>query len=292
MTTRPWPCPLFGRKSRPRRPARSPARPAPGGARRPPGPRGTAQLRRHRNRFGPAGTGAAERRRPSASPSPRQASSRSISARIPLTPRPRPRHRADLRDRRLAGHSHLADIDIGQANNITTLQATLPGDTLTFGVIADASGGLGNVAASTGVITVTGLDTSHSGTGNGNVDLRAAGPLTVVRQAVLDTGTGTISLAADVNADGTGNSNSGAVYRQRRDCGFGQPRHAAPSRCAAMPSTSTPAPTRPWSAPLAILANHPHRHPHRAEYCPPRWPSTPAATSSSPTWGVSIPFTR
>ena len=113
------------------------------------------------------------------------------------------------------GTSHFADIDIGQANNITTLQATLPGDTLTLGVIADASGGLGNVAASAGVITVTGLDTSHASTSNGNVDLRAAGPLTVVRQAVLDTGTGTISLAADVNADGTGNSNSAALFIAR-----------------------------------------------------------------------------
>ena len=108
--------------------------------------------------------------------------------------------------------SHSADIDIGQANNITTLQATLPGDTLTLGVIADASGGLGNVAASAGVITVTGLDTSHASAGNGNVDLTAAGALTVDRQALLDTGTGTISLAADVNADGTGNSNSGVLF--------------------------------------------------------------------------------
>ena len=108
--------------------------------------------------------------------------------------------------------SHFADIDIGQANNITTLAATLPGDTLTLGGIADASGGLANVAASAGVININGLDTSHAGAGEGNVDLKAAGALTVSRNALLDTGTGTISLAADVNADGTGNSNSGELF--------------------------------------------------------------------------------
>ena len=108
--------------------------------------------------------------------------------------------------------SHFADINISQAKNVTTLQAALTGATLSLGVISDTSGGLGNVAASAGVITVTGLDTSHAGAGGGSVDLMAAGALTVARNALLDTGTGTISLAADVNADGTGNSNSGELF--------------------------------------------------------------------------------
>jgi hypothetical protein len=110
------------------------------------------------------------------------------------------------------GTSHFATLYIGRANNITTLQATLAGDMLTLGVIANGSVGLGNVAASADVITVTGLDTSHAGAGNGNVDLRAAGPLTVAPGALLDTGTGTLALAADVNADGTGNSNTAALF--------------------------------------------------------------------------------
>jgi hypothetical protein len=111
--------------------------------------------------------------------------------------------------------SHFATLDIGQANNVATLQAALDGDWLTLGVIANASGGLGNVAASAGTITVTGLDTSHAAVGQGNVDLRAAGWLTVAPNALLDTGTGTIALAADVNADGTGNSNSGVLFIAR-----------------------------------------------------------------------------
>src|SRR5262249_50102590 len=56
--------------------------------------------------------------------------------------------------------SHYAILDLGQANNITTLGATLPGDELSLGVIANTSGGLGNVAASAARVTVTGLDTS------------------------------------------------------------------------------------------------------------------------------------
>src|SRR5262245_20269566 len=113
------------------------------------------------------------------------------------------------------GTSHFATLDIGQANNIPTFKATLSGDALTLGVIANASGGLGNVAASAGVITVTGLDTSHAGAGNGDVDLKSAGALTVAEGALLDTGTGTLALAADVNADGTGNSNSGELVIAR-----------------------------------------------------------------------------
>jgi hypothetical protein len=77
-------------------------------------------------------------------------------------------------------------------------------------VSADASGGLGNVAASAAAITVAGLETAHAGAG-GNVDLKAAGPLTVLPYALLETGAGTISLAAGVNADGTGSSTGGKL---------------------------------------------------------------------------------
>src|SRR5262245_66180821 len=59
------------------------------------------------------------------------------------------------------GASHYATLDISRANTIATLEAALDGDGLTLGVIANASGGLGGVAASAGVITVTGLDTSQ-----------------------------------------------------------------------------------------------------------------------------------
>jgi hypothetical protein len=109
------------------------------------------------------------------------------------------------------GASHFAVVDISQSNSISTLQANLAGDALTLGRIADASGGLGNVAASAGAITVVGLDTAHASTGSGNVDLKAAGPLTVAGAALLTTGTGTISLAAGVNADGTGSSGGGKL---------------------------------------------------------------------------------
>jgi sugar lactone lactonase YvrE len=108
--------------------------------------------------------------------------------------------------------SHFAILDISQANDISTLQADLPGDALTLGGIADASGGLGNVAASAGTITVTGLDTAHAGAGSGNVDLEAAGDLTVAPGAPLDTGMGTIALTAGVNADGTASSTGGELF--------------------------------------------------------------------------------
>ena len=123
------------------------------------------------------------------------------------------------------GASHFATLDVSQANNVPTLQAILSGDALTLGVIANPSGGLGNVAASAGTITVTGLDTSHAGAGNGNIDLTAAGALTVARTALLETGAGTISLAADVSADGTASSARRQVDdRHRGDGGVGQRR--------------------------------------------------------------------
>src|SRR5262249_36202879 len=56
-----------------------------------------------------------------------------------------------------------------------------------------------------------GLETAHAGAGSGNVDLRAAGALTVASNALLETGTGKISLAAGVNADGTGSGGGGKL---------------------------------------------------------------------------------
>jgi hypothetical protein len=85
------------------------------------------------------------------------------------------------------GASHFATVDISQANDIATLQAALDGDGLTLGVNVNASGGLGSVAASAAAITVAGLDTAHAGAG-GNVDLKAAGALTVASGTLLETG--------------------------------------------------------------------------------------------------------
>ena len=46
---------------------------------------------------------------------------------------------------------------------------------------------------------------------NGNLDLKATGNLTVDSGAIVQTGTGTISLAADVKADGTGDDGVGTL---------------------------------------------------------------------------------
>jgi hypothetical protein len=117
----------------------------------------------------------------------------------------------------LAG-SQSATINISAANNVSTLLAALPGDTLAVGPLADIAGGLGNLTASASAIRVTGpVDTSHASAGNGNVDLKATGDLTVAgspvlpHHGVLSTGTGTLSLAADVSAAGAGVSGAGAL---------------------------------------------------------------------------------
>jgi hypothetical protein len=109
--------------------------------------------------------------------------------------------------------SQSATVDLGRADNVRTLEADLAGDTLVVGGIVDALGGLGNVTASAGTIRVTGLDTSHASVGNGNVDLKAAGDLTV-GNALIDTGPGMVALAADVNPDGSGNNGVGALTVQ------------------------------------------------------------------------------
>src|SRR5262249_49310564 len=72
--------------------------------------------------------------------------------------------------------SNVATVDISDPNTTPSLQAILSGHPLTLGLSPNASGGLGNVAASAGNITVLGLNTSARG---GNVDLRALGSLAV-----------------------------------------------------------------------------------------------------------------
>jgi sugar lactone lactonase YvrE len=116
--------------------------------------------------------------------------------------------------------SQFATVDLGRPDNVRTLAADLAGDTLLIGGIMDTLGGLGNLTASAGTIRMTGLlDTSHASVGNGNVDLEAAGDLIVgspvlPASALLDTGPGTIALAADVNADGSGNNGMGTLTVQ------------------------------------------------------------------------------
>ena len=110
--------------------------------------------------------------------------------------------------------SNFATVDISQPDNISTLQASLPGSAVTLGQISDAAGGLDNVAVSAGFIVVAGLDTSHASAGNGNISLTAVGTLTVNPNATLTSGTGTLSLSAGVNADGTGSGAGGPVTVQ------------------------------------------------------------------------------
>jgi hypothetical protein len=108
------------------------------------------------------------------------------------------------------GTSHYATIDISAANAIGLLQATLPGDLVSLGPIADANGGLGNFAVSAGSIVLGSVDLTRDGPGSGNVDLRATGDLHVSSSAAVLTA-GTLALAADVNADGTGDDGVGTL---------------------------------------------------------------------------------
>jgi hypothetical protein len=97
---------------------------------------------------------------------------------------------------------------------ISLLQVTLPGDGLTLGPIRDAVAGISNILASAGTIEVAGIDTSAvnpdsiPGTA---VDLRATGNLTIDSGVTVQTGLGTLSLAADVKADGTGDDGQGTL---------------------------------------------------------------------------------
>ena len=104
--------------------------------------------------------------------------------------------------------SEYAMIDISTAGNVSSLVATLPGDGLTLGPIRDTNGGLGSITASAGTIEVTGISTTSV---NGNVNLAATANLTVDPGDNILTGTGMISLAADVNANGTGDDGVGTL---------------------------------------------------------------------------------
>ncbi len=105
--------------------------------------------------------------------------------------------------------SHSAMLDIGSLNNISTIVAVLPGDTLDLGILADIRGGVGSISASSATINVSSVNTTYATPGD--VSLTASGSLTVGTHGLIETGNGTISLAADVNANGTGNSNTDAL---------------------------------------------------------------------------------
>jgi hypothetical protein len=104
--------------------------------------------------------------------------------------------------------SEWATIDISSAGNISSLVTALSGDPLVIGPIRDLDAGIGSIAATAGSIEVTGIDTFNA---NGIVSLTASGNLTVDPGASVLTGTGTISLAADVNANGAGNDGLGTL---------------------------------------------------------------------------------
>ena len=104
--------------------------------------------------------------------------------------------------------SQFATIDISRTGNLSVLDAVLPGDKLTLGQIRDRQRGVGSIVVSAGSIDVTGVNLFNA---NGPLDLKATGGLTVVNSAIIQTGTGTISLAADVNPDGTGDDGVGTL---------------------------------------------------------------------------------
>ncbi len=69
--------------------------------------------------------------------------------------------------------SEFATINIGLTNDVSLLQATLPGDGLTLGQIRDLQGGLGSITASAATIAVAGINTmaANGTSGAGNVAL-------------------------------------------------------------------------------------------------------------------------
>src|SRR5262245_43935830 len=100
---------------------------------------------------------------------------------------------------------------MNQVTNNVPLRANLVGDALALGPITNAAGILGGINASAATINVNSLDTSLTNALNGNVDLRAAGALTMMGSAVLKTGEWSISLAAGVNDNGTASSTGGTL---------------------------------------------------------------------------------
>jgi hypothetical protein len=103
--------------------------------------------------------------------------------------------------------SQYATINLSAAKNVTSLAVLLPGDALVLGPIQDFDGGITANAASIEVAG-TGINTGRAA---GNVNLQATGNTTVDAGATLETGLGTVSLAADVKADGTGNDGLGTL---------------------------------------------------------------------------------
>jgi sugar lactone lactonase YvrE len=104
--------------------------------------------------------------------------------------------------------SQYATIDTSLADNIISLAVALPGDGLTLGPIQDPAGGLGGIIASAAAIEAAGINTTIVG---GSVNLAATGNLTVDAGTTILAGSGTVSLAADVKADGTGDDGVGTL---------------------------------------------------------------------------------
>ena len=104
--------------------------------------------------------------------------------------------------------SQYATIDISSPQSVSALVVALPGGQISLGPIQDLDTGLGGIVADAGKIEVAGINLISAG---GNVDLRASGDLTVDANASILTGTGTIALEADVNADGSGDDGLGTL---------------------------------------------------------------------------------
>ena len=104
--------------------------------------------------------------------------------------------------------SQFATIDVSVMNRVSVLEADLPGANVVLGPIRDLFGGLGGVVLSAAAIEVAGISTFAA---NGNVDLKATGNITVAGGAIVQTGAGTLSLAADVKIDGTGDDGKGTL---------------------------------------------------------------------------------
>ncbi len=100
--------------------------------------------------------------------------------------------------------SSSATVNITSANQISTLLATLPGDFVSLGPIADTNGGLGNLNISANFIFVPASDTintSNASAANGNIVLSAATTVQVNAGSMLLANNGSITLKG--NAGGT-----------------------------------------------------------------------------------------
>jgi hypothetical protein len=104
--------------------------------------------------------------------------------------------------------SQFATVDISLSNAISALVANLAGERITLGPIRNSVGGVGRVEVSAATIEAAGVNTSSV---NGNVDLKAAGNLTVALGSTIQSGAGTIVLATDVKSDGLGDDGVGTL---------------------------------------------------------------------------------